>query len=83
MGNDESSEVTWIVAIKFKLLDGSTTILGDVKLVPKLKRNVISLGLLDSSGYSYKSERGTLKIIKGALVIIRDKLVNGLYILKE
>lgn len=52
MGNDESSEVTWIVAIKFKLLDGSTTILGDVKLVPKLKRNVISLGLLDSSGYS-------------------------------
>lgn len=83
MGNDESSEVTWIVAIKFKLLDGSTTILGDVILVPKLKRNVISLGLLDSSGYSYKSERGTLKIIKGALVIIRDKLVNGLYILKE
>lgn len=62
--------------------NGSANILGDVTLVSKLRRNLISLGLLNSSGYNYKSRKGILKIMRGALVIMRGKLLNGLYKLK-
>lgn len=64
MGNDDSCEMTSIGAIKFKLANGFVEILGDVRLVPKLRRNLISLGLLDSSDYMYKIEKCILKITK-------------------
>lgn len=44
---------------------------------------MISLGLLSSYGYSYKSEKGVFKIMRGVLVVMRAKLINGLYILEE
>lgn len=79
MGNDEFCEVIGTGIIKFKLLNGSIKILEDVRLVPKLRRNLISLGLLVSNGCSYKFEKGILKIMKSALVIMKDRLVNDLY----
>ena len=38
--------------------------LGDVKHVPDLKRNLISLSSLDAKGYKYIGEGGVLKISK-------------------
>lgn len=50
--------------------------------MPKLRRNLISLGLLDSNGYTYKLEKCVLKLMKGSLVVMKGKLTHGLYILK-
>lgn len=50
--------------------------------MPKLRRNLISLGLLDSNGYTYKLEKGVLKLMKGSLVVMKGKLTHGLYILE-
>lgn len=83
MSNDESCEDTCVGAIKFKLVDGSIKILSDVRLFPKLRRNLISLGLLDPYGYTYKYEKVVHKIMKGTLVVMRAKLINGLYILER
>lgn len=83
MSNDKSCEDTCVGAIKFKLVDGSIKILSDVRLVPKLRRNLISLGLLDPYCYTYKYKKGVLKIMKGTLVVMRAKLINGLYILER
>lgn len=61
--------------------NGFVKILGDVRLLPKLRRNLISLSLLDSNGYTYKSKNKTSKIMRDALVVMRAKLLSGLYIL--
>ena len=44
----------------------------DVRYVPKFKRNLISLGRLESKGCTFKASGGTLKVIRRSLVIIKD-----------
>lgn len=44
--------------------DGIVIMLTNVRYVPGLKRNPISLGLLDSMGYGYSSKNGVLHITK-------------------
>ena len=52
------------------------------RLVPKLRRNLISLGMSDSEGYSYKYENGLLRVMRGAMVVFKGSLIQGLYILQ-
>ncbi|KAH0724812.1 hypothetical protein KY284_000677 [Solanum tuberosum] len=53
----------------------------EVRLVLDLKKNLISLGTLDKQGYKYMSERVTMKVTKGSLVMLKAKLEHGLYTL--
>ena len=82
MGNDEACKVVGIDTIRIKMYDGFIRTLTDVRHVPKLKKNLISLGTLDSNGCTYKAEGGVLRISKGALVVMKGKKINGLYTLK-
>lgn len=50
----------------------------DVRLVPKLKKDLICLCILDSNGYKYTAEGRVLRGIKGALVIMQGKKVAAL-----
>ena len=50
--------------------------------VPKLKKNLISLGVLDSDGYKFTGQDGVLKVSKGALVVMKAEKVRNLYRLK-
>ncbi|GFY85485.1 hypothetical protein Acr_04g0002230 [Actinidia rufa] len=82
MGNDASCRVIGIGTIKIKMCDGVVRILCDVRHNPELRKNLISLGTLDSNGYGYKSEGGVLKVIKCALIIMKGQKVGGnIYIL--
>ena len=57
--------------------------LGDVRHIPNLKRNLISLSTLDAKGYKYTREGGILKVSKGALVVMKgQKKSAGLYVLQ-
>ena len=47
-----------------------------------LKKNLISLGTLDSNGYKLSAEGGVLRVNKGSLVVMKGKKVNTLYILQ-
>ena len=53
------------------MFDGIASMLVDVKHVPDLKRNLISLSTLDSKGYKCTGEGGTLKVSKGVLVVMK------------
>ena len=46
-----------------------------------LKRNLISLSILDQIGCSFKVENGCLKVVKGSFVIMKGVKMDGLYIL--
>ena len=66
------------------MFDGVVHTLGDVKHVPNLKRNLISLSTLGAKGCKYTSEGGVLKISKGALVVIKGHIKTAmLYVLQS
>ena len=83
LGNNASCRIAGIGTIKIKMYDGVVRTLGDVRHVPDLKRNLISLSTLDSKGYKYTGEGGVLKISRGSLVVMKGhKQAANLYVLQ-
>ena len=83
MGNNASWKVAGIGTIIIKMFDGVVRTLGDVKHVPDLERNLISLSILDAKWYKYTGECGILKISKGALVVMKGHQKTAmLYVLQ-
>ncbi|KAG8472495.1 hypothetical protein CXB51_034177 [Gossypium anomalum] len=83
MGNNASCKTAGVGTIKVKIFDGVVRILSDMRHVPKLKRNLISLSTLDSKGYRYTAESGVLKISKGSLVVMKGQRKTAkLYVLQ-
>ena len=57
-------------------------VMQQVRYIPGLKRNLVSLGTLDARGYTYKASGGAIRVMKGCLVIMKGCLENGLYVLQ-
>uniref|UniRef100_A0A2N9F8B2 Integrase catalytic domain-containing protein n=1 Tax=Fagus sylvatica TaxID=28930 RepID=A0A2N9F8B2_FAGSY len=70
MGNDATCTIIGMGTIKIKMSDGVVRTLEEVRHIPDMRKNLISLGTLDSKGYSYKSENGIMKVSKGAMVVM-------------
>ena len=64
MGNDASCKVVGIGNVRIKMFDGVVRALCDVRHIPDLRKNLISLGTLDCNGFSYKSTSGVMKVSK-------------------
>ena len=62
------------------MFDNVVITLGEVRHVPEMKKNLISLGTPDSKGYSYKSEHGIMNVSKGAMIVMRgQKIIGNIY----
>ncbi|KAG8498697.1 hypothetical protein CXB51_005124 [Gossypium anomalum] len=68
MGNNLRVRSQVLEQLKLRCLMELSEHLVNVRYVPELKRNLISLSTLDSKGYRYTAESGVLKISKGSLV---------------
>ena len=64
MDNDVSCNVVGIGSIQIKIFDGTNKILTDVRYVPELRKNLISLGVLDTNGYKTFIQGGVMKFTK-------------------
>ncbi|KAK3007742.1 hypothetical protein RJ639_014051 [Escallonia herrerae] len=63
--------------------DGIVRTLTDIRHVLELRKNLISLGSLDSNGCSYRAAGGVMRIMKGSLVVVMKGLKqNSLYLLQ-
>lgn len=71
MGNNVVCKIIGIGNIRLKLYDGTIKELKQVRFVLDLKRNLISLGMLDQMGYSVRIEYGKMVIIKGTETIMK------------
>jgi hypothetical protein len=82
MGDNTPCEVIGIGSVKIRTHDGMTHTLIDVRHVPTMFRNLISLSTLGNMGYKYFTSGGVLKVSKGSLIVMKGvmKSVN-LYIL--
>ncbi|KAH9801638.1 hypothetical protein KPL71_001098 [Citrus sinensis] len=82
MGNHNACKIVGISSVKIRMYDGMTRTLEHVRHVPGLKKNLISLGMLDSSGYVFKSDHGGLKVMKNSSIVMKGVKNNGLYVLE-
>ena len=75
MGNKASCKIAGIGTIQIKMFDRVVRTIGNVRHVPHLKRNMISLSILDSKGYQYTCEGRVLKISKGTCIVIKGRKI--------
>ncbi|KAK2970709.1 hypothetical protein RJ640_015134 [Escallonia rubra] len=82
MGNDVACKVVGIGSIHIRMHDGIVRTLTSVRHVPKLRKILISLGTLDSNGCSYRASCGVMRIMKGALIVMKGLKQHSLYLLQ-
>lgn len=73
LGNDQVCKVKGIGKIRLRLADGSVKVLTEVRFIPQIKRNLISLGMLESKGYGYSSVLGFSRSQKMRRPSLRQK----------
>ena len=73
MGNNNACNIAGIGSVTMKLKDETVNLLRNVRHVPHLKRNLISLGMLDSLGCEYKGKCGVFQVFMDS----KEVLVGG------
>uniref|UniRef100_A0A803NUK4 GAG-pre-integrase domain-containing protein n=1 Tax=Cannabis sativa TaxID=3483 RepID=A0A803NUK4_CANSA len=81
LGDSNTCAVEGLGDIHFRMFDEAIRILKNVKYVPNLTKNLISVGTLDDVGNSNKIENRVMKITKGSMVMIKGEKRNGLHYL--
>ncbi|KAH9742745.1 hypothetical protein KPL70_003057 [Citrus sinensis] len=65
------------------MFDGTISTIGEVRHVNDLKKNLLSLGQMDSHGYKTHVDNGIMKIVKGELILMKaEKIGANLFMLK-
>ena len=82
MGNDHVCPIGGIGSVRIRMHDGVVKELKEVRFVPQLTKNIISLGTLEAAGYRVILEDATVKVTKGSMVVMRGVRENNLYYLK-
>ena len=75
LGDDKPYAISGIGTIKIQLHDGIVRTLNDVRHIPNMRKNLISLGTLYTNGFNYKSDddREILRVTKGVLTMMKGK----------
>ena len=81
LGNNEVCKIRGVGSVSLKLDDGSIKVLTGVRYIPEVKRNLISLGMLEKKGYTSSSGNGVMKISKEGRVVMTALRRNNLYYL--
>jgi len=71
MGDNTPCEIIGIGSVKIRMHDGMIRTLTEVRHVPSMSRNLISLSTLDNKGYGYSALGGVMKVSKGSLVVMK------------
>ena len=82
MANNTSSEIKGVGSVRFQNPDGTTFLLQDVRYMPDISRNLISMGTLEEKGCEFKGSNGLLKVVKGCIVFMKGVRHKSLYILQ-
>ena len=78
LANDDVLDVTGMGDMNIVTSAGSL-ILKDVRVIPSLKKQLISVGQLDEQGHEVKFGNGQWKVVKENLVIARGRKRGSLY----
>ncbi|GKF05362.1 hypothetical protein Tco_0036030 [Tanacetum coccineum] len=70
LGDGRECRIRGTGNVQVQMRDGSSFVLDSVMYIPKLRRNLISLGTLEKEGFTVKMQSGKIKVIKGSLVVL-------------
>ena len=79
MGNDTVCKTVGIGNIRMRIFDGQVRALTNVRYVPDLKKNLLSLGALEPHEYKFSSADGGIKVTKGSMTILKGEQIANLY----
>jgi len=71
MGDDRPCNMEGIDTVQIKIFDSMVRELKEVRYVPQLKRNLISVGVLKTLGLEVSIRDGVLKMTKGLMVAFK------------
>ncbi|KAL0350082.1 UNVERIFIED_CONTAM: Retrovirus-related Pol polyprotein from transposon TNT 1-94 [Sesamum radiatum] len=79
LGDDRCCNIVGVGEVRIKMYDGIVRTLSDVRHIPNLKKNLISLGTLHKNDFIPKvdKDRKTIRIVKGALTVMKEKIIAG------
>ncbi|KAJ4723712.1 Retrovirus-related Pol polyprotein from transposon TNT 1-94 [Melia azedarach] len=82
MANSSVCKAVGIGSIKIRTHDGKFCTLNDVRYVPLMTKNLISLSMLDNKGFNFQGEGGVLHVCKGLNVVLKGVKRGTLYFLQ-
>nr|KYP40581.1 Retrovirus-related Pol polyprotein from transposon TNT 1-94 [Cajanus cajan] len=82
MGNDMPCKIVGIGTIQLRMHDGVIRTLTEVRHVPDLKNNLISVGVLDSKSFKCNVKNGVMEIKRGSTLVMRGFKKGNLYMLQ-
>ena len=77
LGNDGKMKVEGKGSVRMKLHDGSIRAFSNVRLVPSVVVNMISMGEMTSQGYKYVGSKWGCKVYKGRHLVLRGQKNKG------
>ena len=82
--DDHALEIVDIGTTKIKIFYGTVCTIEEVRHIKDLNKSLLYLGQINSLGCKTHVENGIMKIVKGALVLMKAKKISAnLFILKE
>jgi hypothetical protein len=79
LGDDSTTKIMGRGRVKLLLKDGRIRTLPGVLHIPKLARSLISVSKLDDAGVDTVLGKGTCKMVRGAMVLMRGVRCGTLY----
>jgi hypothetical protein len=80
LGDDAPCQIVGMGKVKIKKRNGNQLLLKEVRHVPDLRKNIISIGKLESEGCISIFEDKAWKVTDGSLVIEKGEKVGTLYL---
>lgn len=81
LGNNQICRIKEIGSVRLKMDDDSVKIIIEVRYIPDVKRNLISLGSIERKGFTFESGRGEMLIKKDGNVLLKGVRRGALYYL--
>jgi hypothetical protein len=79
LGDELKSKIVRRGKVKLKLMDGRIRILPSVLHISGLARNLFYVGKMDDAGVKTVFEKGTYRMVRGAMVFLKGVWVGTLY----
>nr|GEW71538.1 putative reverse transcriptase domain, ribonuclease H-like domain, aspartic peptidase domain protein [Tanacetum cinerariifolium] len=70
LGDNRKWKIGGIGKVRVQLKDRSSFMLHNIRYIPELKRNLISLGTLKKERYTVKLQSGKIKVVNGSMVVL-------------
>ena len=83
MRDNSTYSMDGVGIVLIKMFDGMMRELKDVRYIPQMKKNLISIGALEAQGLEFSDRDRVLKMLKGSMVVLKGVRRNNLYYLKD